>query len=324
MSFLLGGVDEAGLGPLLGPLCLGWALFEVPDPESDPRALLSDVVAEDPKRDKEHFVVADSKRVYSRNARGRKRLEATALAFHAATHGFRLESDPLRYLQGELGPSERWLSHHPWYRSLPTPLPTFWERGALELRLERLRRALEASGVSLPTAGARPVPVAELNACFEETGNKSTALWRYTGAAVAHLLERCRGRQGRLVVDRQGGRSQYGGHLARLAPDWSVALVEEGPGASRYRLTERGGAGDVAVDFLEKGEQHSLATALASCLAKYARELAMEGFNAYFAERQPDLAPTAGYTTDGRRWLVDAGETLKAAGLSRRCVIRER
>ena len=324
MSYFLGGVDEAGLGPLLGPLCLGWALFEVPDEDSDPRELLASVVAEDPKRDKEHFVVADSKRVYSRNARGRKRLEATALAFHAATHGFRLESDPLRYLQGELGPSDRWLNHHPWYQSLPNPLPVFWERGALELRLERLRREMEEHGVALPTAGARPVPVAELNACFEETNNKSTSLWRYTGAALAHLLEHCRGRQARLVVDRQGGRAHYGGPLAQLAPDWSVALVDEGPGASRYRLTERNGEGDVAVDFLEKGEQHSLGTALASCLAKYARELAMEGFNAYFRERQPDLAPTAGYTTDGRRWLGEAQATLQAEGLSKRCVIRER
>lgn len=323
MSLLLGGVDEAGLGPLLGPLCLGWSLFEVPD-GADPSALLADVVTDDPKRDKEHFVVADSKRVYSRNPRGRKRLEATALAFHAAARDFRLEREPLAYMQGPLGPSDRWLEHHPWYQSLPKPLPVFWEVGALELRLERLRRAMDEAGVHLRSAGARPVPVAELNACFEETDNKSTSLWRYTGEAITHLLEACRDREARLVVDRQGGRSRYGGPLARLAPDWSVSVAHEGPGASSYDLRQRAGDGRVRVDFLEKGELHSLATALASCLAKYARELAMEGFNAYFRSRQPDLAPTAGYTTDGRRWLADAQDTLRDTGLSRRCVIRER
>ena len=62
----------------------------------------------------------------------------------------------------------------------------------------------------------------------------------------------------------------------------------------------------MTVEFRAKGEEHSFAVALGSCLAKYARETVMDGFNRYFQSLQPDLTPTAGYTTDGRRWLQDA------------------
>ena len=64
--------------------------------------------------------------------------------------------------------------------------------------------------------------------------------------------------------------------------------------------------------------------ALASCLAKYARETVMEGFNEYFGRLQPDLQPTAGYTTDGRRWLKDAEACLREAGVERSLLVRDR
>ncbi len=65
--------------------------------------------------------------------------------------------------------------------------------------------------------------------------------------------------------------------------------------------------------FAERAEDESFAVALASCAAKYARELAMRAFNAYFEELQPGLPPTAGYRQDGHRWLQDAREALAVA-----------
>ena len=46
-------------------------------------------------------------------------------------------------------------------------------------------------------------------------------------------------------------------------------------------------------------------TSLASLLAKYARECAMTLFNTYWLEKGQDLKGTAGYYTDGRRFLKD-------------------
>jgi ribonuclease HII len=76
--------------------------------------------------------------------------------------------------------------------------------------------------------------------------------------------------------------------------------------------------------FQERAESVSFPVALASCLAKYARETWMEGFNAYFASLQSGLLPTAGYVTDARRWLEEAGPALALCGLDRTALVRER
>ena len=69
---------------------------------------------------------------------------------------------------------------------------------------------------------------------------------------------------------------------------------------------------------------HCTTKALASCLAKYTRETCMAAFNAYWCERQPGLKPTAGYTTDGRRWVAEAEATLARADLPDDVLVRRR
>jgi hypothetical protein len=49
--------------------------------------------------------------------------------------------------------------------------------------------------------------------------------------------------------------------------------------------------------------------------AKYVRELAMAAFNEFWAERVPDLAPTAGYPVDAKRWRTEAAAAVAAAGI---------
>ena len=116
----------------------------------------------------------------------------------------------------------------------------------------------------------------------------------------------------------------YGSILARDFQDATVELVDESPECSRYALSERRGSRSMRVTFAEKAERRSFAVALASCLAKYARETAMDAFNAYFAERQPGLVPTAGYTTDGRRWLEDARELVRRERIEATTLVRTR
>ncbi len=101
--------------------------------------------------------------------------------------------------------------------------------------------------------------------------------------------------------------------------------LAETPVCSAYQLSAREPERRaMLVLFCERAELRSLTTALASCAAKYAREVCMGAFNRYFEDLQPGLRPTAGYTSDGRRWLRDAAGALERAGLPRELLIRER
>jgi len=327
---LVAGVDEAGLGPLLGPLCMAWAVFRTPvDAGDDLWKPLQSVVSADPKQDRERLIVADSKRVHTRNDRGRKRLESTVLAFLAQLDESRRVNRHAREVLfgGSLAPGAEMIEAHPWYEHLPE-LPTMSEVGAMELRAERLHRAMQTAGIELVDYGVRVVPAGELNRSFDETGNKGATVWKLLHRIMRHLWDSQADGGLRAVIDRQGGRWRYGPHLGRSFPDASVQLVTEAPKYSEYDVVGRAGDGvgdrRLRLAFAEKAEDHSFAVALASCLAKYARELAMASFNRYFEALQPGLHPTAGYFKDGRRWVAEAQKALADSGLQRKTVERIR
>lgn len=318
---VLAGIDEAGLGPLLGSLAIGHAWLEVPADELDPWRALRPLVARTPSK-RARFAVGDSKLVFQRTKRGARRLEETVLAFHAAARGGRLAHDARDFLFGGLAPDERFRAL-PWSGDLAR-LPADCEGETLELGTELLGRALRRARIEVLGCGVRLAPAAELNESWARTGNKAETVWELVAAVLTRAWElRARGPV-LATVDMLGGRRRYGSRLARAFPGASVSLVAETPLCSAYTLEERGGAGRMQLEFRVKGESHSFPVALASCCAKYARELEMAALNAYFARFQPDLAPTAGYRQDGARWLAEAAPALARSGVERATLVRER
>jgi ribonuclease HII len=324
------GIDEAGLGPILGPLTIGYSVFRAPREAANLWKSLSPAVSRHRRRDKEAFVVADSKHVFQRSERSAARLETTALGFLALLDPARRPPtsahDLLWQTPCELGPEAAAVGALPWYASPPV-LPLHVDAGLLELRVEKLSRRMRRADVELLDAGLAVVTAGELNRSFAETGNKATTEW-LTVARIVRRLWAAHGAEGlRLTVDRQGGRFHYGALLAQALPEGEVELVGETPARAEYVVRGRAAAAPghrMRVTFAEKAEGRSFATALASCLAKYARELAMDQLNAYFGALQPGLKPTAGYRTDGWRWLEEAAPALAAASVDRRVLVRER
>ena len=327
------GIDEAGLGPILGPLTFGFCAFRSPAEAPHLWEHLQSVVSREARRDRDRVVVADSKVVHSRNPRGRRRLETTALGFLSLLGGDRRPpasgDELLLETPAELAPEPAWMERLPWYARSRRPLPVHQERGALELRVERLAREMRRRGVELLDAGVRVRPAALLNASFERTGNKGETLWLELTPILRRLWIRHAAPGLRTLVDRQGKRMRYGSLLARSLPEASVEIRSETPTLSEYVLTERRTAPGAVprrmrIAFAERGEERSFAVALGSCLAKYARETAMDAFNDYFGGLQPGLAPPAGYTTDGRPWLGEAEATLRRCGIERELLVRSR
>ncbi|MBL4771742.1 MAG: hypothetical protein JKY61_11515 [Planctomycetes bacterium] len=318
---ILAGIDEAGLGPMLGPLTLGLSAFRVPQDRehvdaSDLWRVLQEAVAEKPSRGEGRLVVADSKVVFKRNAPGWQRLESTALSF-------------LRLAQPE-APAELWsyLSQGlpqpdaPWYSKIPSPLPHKVDGELIDEHVSRLAKSMAAHGIEIVEACLSVLPAIDLNLSFEATQSKSQTVWIQTAHLLAQVFEN-HGHEGlHVIVDRQGARKHYAPLLERDFPGHRVQRLQENNRRSDYWV--EGPSGCMEVSFQVGAENQSLPTALASCFAKYARELSMHGFNRFFGEQQGGLKATAGYVTDGRRWMIDARELLEGLTLAERSLVRER
>jgi len=316
---ILAGVDEAGLGPILGPLVVGGAALAGPE-GADPWPALRPLVARE-RKEKGKVRVADSKKVHQ-GQHGLRALEETALAFWAARHGD-LPATLGDWLT-QLGVDLATLARCPWYEDLSQPLVHVADDGFVRLHGERLARGLREHGIALLDLTALPVDVEEWNALIAATDNKSKAHFHAYGAVLARLLATVpAGVDGHVVADRCGGRMHYGADLRRLRPGVRVEVVREEPAVSTYRVHGDGG-GTTAVTFAERGEDRAFPTALASCLAKYLRERMVGCLNAWFQARVPGLQPTAGYYVDGHRFLTDILPHMQALAVPSERLVRVR
>ena len=215
----------------------------------------------------------------------------------------------------------------PWYEDLDLTLPRVADRDWLTLTGELVARSLRAGGAELLDVAVRAVDVEEWNQLIADTDNKSKAHFHAYSAVLGELVDRLIPRVGaqdacQLVADRCGGRMHYQRDLARTCPNATVQVIDERPGKSSYRL--RRDERDVMITFAERAEDRAFPTALASCFAKYLRELMIECLNRWFQAHVPGLKPTAGYYVDGHRFLDDVAQHVDALALPRHRLVRVR
>ncbi len=277
------GIDEAGYGPTLGPLAIVRASAACDDPaQLDALRRLG---------------AADSKELH--DPKDLAPLEAVALAAIAWLTGF--HSDTAADVFALLGEDEQVRAAIPWMQ------------GAHELRLPLAATSVpdwSIAGVQPRGMSGALVQPAAYNAALRSGLNKAELEWR----EIARLLteaHRC-GEPQSTVVDRLGGRKFYQEVLQRAFPERLVLVVDEQPAASRYRLSSAGGD-DEEIGFFVGGESVSPLTAVASCIAKYARELHLHLLNRHWCGRMPWLKPTAGYPQDAKRWLHQLGTGFTGA-----------
>jgi len=327
---IVAGIDEAGLGPLLGPLTIGFSAFHVPAADLDLWREFDGAIASAPSNGDARLLVADSKVVFSRTPRGEARLESVALSFLALRAPSHRPPESSAEFFARIPVDLRSavaLDGESWTSCLADRLPLRADPATIDRHVANLTAAMNAKGIRLCGAGVRVLPVAELNASFSRTENKSRTHWDLSAAILRHLWTE-HARDGLdLLVDRHGGRMRYRNLLRETFPEARIVVRSEERARSEYFVAAC--AADAAplrmrVAFAERAEQASLPVALASCLAKYARELCMNAFNAYFGGLQPGLRPTAGYVTDGRRWLAEARTALERAGVEARNLVRDR
>ena len=170
--------------------------------------------------------------------------------------------------------------------------------------------------------GLNLVPTPVFNRVVAGSNSKATVLAAGLVALLSRTLDRLPddGVPVTLLCDKQSGRARYK-HLIEAA--FPSAVVETGLESfreSRYRI---GGLGrDLEARVVPEADGTSIAVALASCLAKYAREVSMRAFNAHWATLVPGIKPTAGYPVDAKRFLADIRPAMTTQGLAETAIWR--
>ncbi|NBB94123.1 MAG: hypothetical protein GVY16_00090 [Planctomycetes bacterium] len=331
---LVAGIDEAGLGPVLGPLVISSAAFRLDDADAEVdlwkclKGAVSRTVSASRKRKAAAAVaIADSKALYNRHSkRGIEPLETAVLAMWTACRDGESVPQRLADLLGACGDGCLGrAATYPWYGECGLALPLKARVADVGFAVNSVRVAMRRAGVQPAGVRAEPIFVGEYNRLVGATHNKATAAFGVVAQLLAELGRHARktGEQRlRVVVDRQGGRMRYREPLQRVFPDGRLRIVEESDDRSAYVIDSGGLSAEISFDV--GGEERSLPTALASMLSKYLRECCMEMINGFWAGHVAGLKPTAGYHEDGNRFFDEIAEVVERLGIDRATVYRSR
>jgi len=315
---IIAGIDEAGYGPLLGPMVVTITAFDVPDEKAECSLwdLLNYAVSNDLKGKGHRLTVRDSKRLYNAQ-KGLKPLENAALSFLwskdlKTTSFYQLLKNLLCY-------HPETIAEYPWYTGKDYPLPLATNISAVLNYADLLKYALNKQGVQFCYASSCVVTVQEFNEQVRVTGNKSVVLFNTCAALIFRLWNNFKGNIS-LIVDKQGGRNHYAELLKGCLPKVDVKILKESAKVSTYEVVD--GQRKMEISFVEKGEDTCMAVALASIFSKYVRELFMHLENQYWFHFVPNLKPTAGYYTDALRFLSQIADVRKKKAIQDNIVIR--
>ncbi len=315
---IFAGIDEAGLGPMLGPLLTACTAFSVPDQwQGKADSLwreLAKTICDKPSKKETRLLVADSKVVYS--TLGLHALETAIAVFLAC--GDNCDS-PQYLLRLDLATTP---AECPWHESPGRIFPVLCCTDDIEEKRQTLADEMRKAGVAIRLLQAKALHPSAINSAIDAGQNKNQILLRETGSHLVRLVDEF-GQYGLEVwIDKQGGRNDYLPLLSHLFPGVWVDTLESGKNVSTYRL--RLADGYALLHFCAKADRFSFMTALASMAAKYARERLMQELNDWFCARIENLQPTAGYPQDAKRWLKDANTFLSTASFPMQILVRER
>ncbi len=315
---VLVGIDEAGFGPILGPLVISSSTFSIPEHllKADLWQVLHRGVGKQQRALAGRLLMTDSKKAYNKK-RGIKHIKRTVLACLKC-----LDKTPatLTELLSMLCPDVLGrLEAYPWYQ----------DSGGYEISADQ-NDLLIASEVFKDDMASNNMKFLGISSCCLDVGrfnkmvtavkNKNRVLFTATSRLIQRAFDAFAGDRLLILVDRQGGRIHYRKILQRMFPDMGLRILHESPAESSYELQKNGKS--MHLRFAVGADECFLPVSLASMASKFVRELLVDNINRYFAGYCDGLKPTAGYWTDGLRFIEDLKRHIPDAQLDTGKLIR--
>jgi len=315
---VLVGIDEAGFGPLLGPLVVSSSALSLPKHllHADLWQILSKSTANKRRHLAGRLLIADSKKAYSKSL-GIKQMQRTVLTCLAS-----LGEKPatLTELMTLLCPDcLEQMDEYPWHK----------QAASCRLSADEVDVAIAAE-VLKNDLGSNHIKMLELKSCCLDVGcyNKMVSAVRNKAdvlfSTVSRLIKRAYDNFGsddlQIIVDRQGGRVRYRRCLQQMFGDMDLKILREEAAVSSYELNS-GGKG-MQLHFIVGADERFFPVSLASMVSKYLRELLVGNINRYFAAHCADLIPTAGYWKDGLRFVEDLKKNLPHIAIDMNLLVR--
>jgi ribonuclease HII len=296
------GIDEAGYGPVLGPLVQAVVVLWLPPEDTTGWNALRSMIRQARESPDERVLITDSKAVYSRYG-----LDG-------------LESGIVRSLHMGHQTLDTWIKSYVMESSRQD-----WQRERWFDGSEVIPRRSWESPLCWPFpahARVRLLTPAAFNRSCDQTGNKAAVLGQgwielvrslEASPSSAPLLIPQDGQDIVIYSDKLGGRHFYWPMLLEcFVGRWVTPLCEK-PHESRYRID--GGTRAIDVQFSPRAEASSLVVALASMLAKYVREIWMGQFQRFWQRHIPNLDTTGGYLPHARQWYARIAPLLAEVGV---------
>jgi len=319
MAVLIG-IDEAGFGPILGPLVVSSCALRVSGNMLNTNLwqVLRKSVGQNRKHLAGRILITDSKKAYTRS-QGLKHLKRTVLA--CLKHLDKSPDTLSELLKIVSHDSLERLEAYPWYRQTDT-YHLSANDAAVSIAADALARDMAANGIELLSLQSCCLDVAYYNKMVDAVKNKANVLFTATSTLIKQAYEACDDDEIQILVDRQGGRVHYRRNLQLMFDGMELRILLENPRSSSYELV---GAGKkMRIHFVVKADTFFLPVSLASMLSKYVRELLIDNINLYFRAFSGKLKPTAGYWKDGLRFISDLKEILPHVEYDSNQLIRSR
>jgi ribonuclease HII len=303
---VLVGIDEAGFGPILGPLVVSSSTFLLPHHLLT--ANLWHILGKSAGSRRKHLagrlLIADSKKAYSKSL-GIKHLERTVLA---CLRCLGKKPATLTELLTLLSPHclER-LNDYPWYKGADS-YRILADSADMAIASAVLKDDLASNGIELLELRSYCLDVGYYNKMVATVKNKASVLFTTTCQLIKNAFDNFVGDDLQIIVDRQGGRVHYRKNLQRMFPDMKLKILKETPANSSYELQANGK--QMRLHFTVGADNRFLPVSLASMVSKYLRELLVYNINRYFAGHCAELKPTAGYWKDGLRFIEDLKKNI--------------